>query len=163
MAAPCPLCAHTGGTPIWQNAHMRVVRVDDAFAADYPAFTRVVWQAHVREMTDLSATERAALMAVVWMVEQAQRDYLQPDKVNLASFGNMVPHVHWHIIPRYVGDAHWPNPPWDKRTQTEKTQPTHDHKKSTQAIRRGASVEQLASYWDNLAANLASNFGSKLS
>ena len=41
-----------------------------------------------------------------------QKLFLQPDKINLASFGNMVPHLHWHVIPRFKDDMHFPNPIW---------------------------------------------------
>jgi diadenosine tetraphosphate (Ap4A) HIT family hydrolase len=37
---------------------------------------------------------------------------MQPLKVNVASLGNVVPHLHWHIIPRYADDAHFPAPVW---------------------------------------------------
>jgi diadenosine tetraphosphate (Ap4A) HIT family hydrolase len=40
------------------------------------------------------------------------REVMQPDKVNLASLGNVVPHLHWHVIPRYTDDAHFPAPVW---------------------------------------------------
>ncbi|HEY9572909.1 MAG TPA: HIT family protein, partial [Pusillimonas sp.] len=73
---------------------------------------RVVWQKHIAEMTQLSATARQALMDAVWRVEQAQRDILRPDKINLAQFGNMVPHLHWHVIPRWTGDSHFPEAVW---------------------------------------------------
>jgi diadenosine tetraphosphate (Ap4A) HIT family hydrolase len=37
---------------------------------------------------------------------------MQPDKINLASLGNVVPHLHWHVIPRFADDAHFPSPIW---------------------------------------------------
>ncbi|MNR61844.1 hypothetical protein D3C85_1837040 [compost metagenome] len=40
------------------------------------------------------------------------REVMTPDKVNLAAFGNMVPHLHWHIIPRYRWDTHFPEAIW---------------------------------------------------
>jgi diadenosine tetraphosphate (Ap4A) HIT family hydrolase len=52
------------------------------------------------------------LMDVLWQVELVVRDVMQPDKINLASFGNMVPHLHWHVIPRYTDDVHFPQPVW---------------------------------------------------
>ena len=97
------------GALIWGDRQLSVVAVDEA---EYPGFCRVVWNDHVKEMTDLSAAERQRVMEVVWQVELAQREVMQPEKVNLASFGNMTPHVHWHVIPRYLGDAHFPNPTW---------------------------------------------------
>ena len=51
-------------------------------------------------------------MAVVVAVELALREQVQPSKINLAALGNMVPHLHWHIIPRYADDAHFPAPVW---------------------------------------------------
>ncbi len=63
-------------------------------------------------MTDLDGAERDGLMAVVYAVEAAIRETLRPDKMNLASLGNMTPHVHWHIVPRFGGDRHFPGPVW---------------------------------------------------
>lgn len=105
----CELCDGNNGDVVFTGQHWRVLLVDDA---NYPGFCRVVWHAHVKEMTDLSKAERDDFMDTVWKVEQVIRDIMQPDKINLASFGNMVPHLHWHIIPRYIDDAHFPNPVW---------------------------------------------------
>lgn len=105
----CALCREDGGTVLWRGPQLRVIEIDDA---DYPGFTRVIWHAHTSEMTELSAHERDILMQAVYVVEQAQREVLAPDKVNLASLGNMVPHVHWHVIPRWYGDRHFPDAIW---------------------------------------------------
>jgi diadenosine tetraphosphate (Ap4A) HIT family hydrolase len=105
----CKLLAAPGAALIWGDDQLSVIAVDEA---EYPGFTRVVWNAHVKEMTDLSAAERNRVMDAVWAVESAQRAVLAPEKINVASFGNMTPHVHWHVIPRYLDDAHFPNPTW---------------------------------------------------
>ena len=105
----CELCAKPGGELIWQDEFCRVVRVDDV---DYPGFCRVILNRHTREMSDLQAGERERLMAVVFAVEQAAREVLQPEKINLASLGNKTPHLHWHVIPRFKADRHFPNPIW---------------------------------------------------
>ena len=109
LPSGCPLCATAGGETVWQDDRLRVILPDEP---DYPGFTRIVWHAHVAEMTDLDSEGRARLMAVVWRVEQAQRESLAPDKINLASLGNMVPHLHWHVIPRWRGDRHFPQAVW---------------------------------------------------
>ena len=109
LAPVCPLCAEDGGTVLWRNAQLRVIRVNDP---DYPGFCRIVWQAHVREMSDLAPAERQQLMAAVFAVESVIRELFAPDKINLASFGNMVPHLHWHVIPRWRDDRHFPEPVW---------------------------------------------------
>lgn len=108
----CELCDTIGGELLWQDAQCRVVLVEDR---DYPGFCRVIWTKHVKEMTDLPEAERRHLMDVVFTVESAVRQMLQPDKINLASLGNLVPHLHWHIIPRWRGDRHFPNPIWGEK------------------------------------------------
>jgi diadenosine tetraphosphate (Ap4A) HIT family hydrolase len=112
-ATRCVLCAEAGGEIVWSDGLARVVDVRDE---DHPAFCRVVVQRHVREMTDLSESERAAVMRIVFAAERAQRTLLNPDKINIACFGNMVAHVHWHVIPRFRLDPHYPNPVWGSRT-----------------------------------------------
>lgn len=108
-AQGCELCRSPGGELLWENALCRIVRVADP---DYPGFCRVALQRHVREMSDLPADEQQALMRVVFAVESVLRHLYQPDKINLASFGNMTPHLHWHVIPRWIDDRHFPNPVW---------------------------------------------------
>ncbi|TAM82390.1 MAG: HIT family protein, partial [Candidimonas sp.] len=74
-----------------------------------------IWRAHVAEMTALAPPARHRLMGAVWAVEQALRDTLAPAKVNLAELGNQVPHLHWHIIPRWRCDTHFPGEIWGAR------------------------------------------------
>lgn len=105
----CELCELDGGAVLYRDSRLRVVLADDA---QYPGFCRLIWNAHVGEMTDLPVQDRNALMEAVWLVESAVRDVMRPRKVNLASLGNVVPHLHWHVIPRYGDDAHFPAPVW---------------------------------------------------
>jgi diadenosine tetraphosphate (Ap4A) HIT family hydrolase len=105
----CELCDQIGGELLWQDDRCRVVLIDDP---DYAGFCRVIWQSHVREMTDLSSADRAHLMSVVFAVEKTLREIIKPDKINLASLGNMTPHLHWHVIPRFIDDKHFPAPIW---------------------------------------------------
>lgn len=107
---PCPLCRPAGETVLWQTPRLRVIAVDNE--PGVPAFCRVIWQAHVAEMTDLPPAERQELMEAVFLVEAGMRQILQPSKINLASLGNMVPHLHWHVIARFEDDAHFPAPIW---------------------------------------------------
>jgi diadenosine tetraphosphate (Ap4A) HIT family hydrolase len=97
-----------------------VVAVDEA---GYPGFCRVIWNAHVKEMTELSESERAHLLHVVLAVEATIRELVQPQKINLASLGNMTPHLHWHVIARFADDLHYPQPVWGtpQRTPDEQT------------------------------------------
>lgn len=114
----CDLCNSTNETLLWRNSHCRVILVDDA---DYPGFCRVIWNDHIKEMTDLTPQLRNELMNTVFAVESAVREVMQPDKINLASLGNMTPHIHWHVIPRHLDDKHFPNPIWG--SQVRETRP----------------------------------------
>ena len=105
----CPLCAEDGGALVWRGEHLRVIRAQEA---GFPAFYRVVWNAHVAEFSDLSAAERVHCMEAVALVEQGLREHLAPTKVNIAALGNMVPHLHWHVIARFGWDSHFPSPVW---------------------------------------------------
>lgn len=105
----CELCASAGGTLLWQSPLCRVVRVAEP---NYPGFCRVILNGHMREMSELDAAQRQALMNVVFSVEAVILALFKPHKINLASFGNMVPHVHWHVIPRWLDDRHFPEPIW---------------------------------------------------
>ncbi len=108
----CELCSSVGGELIASNALLRVVRVHDE---KYPAFCRVILNRHVIEMTHLSSNERYQLMDAVFVVERTMLDALNPRKINLASFGNMVSHLHWHVIPRFEDDPHFPNAVWGEQ------------------------------------------------
>jgi diadenosine tetraphosphate (Ap4A) HIT family hydrolase len=105
----CVFCDSEGGAVLWRDASMRVVLADEA---GYPGFCRVIWNAHVAEFSDLDAGARSQMMETVAAVERAVRRVMKPGKINLASLGNQVPHLHWHVIPRYADDAHFPKPVW---------------------------------------------------
>lgn len=86
-----------------------MILVDDPY---YPGFCRVILSDHIKEMTDLPPQSRQRLMMTVMKVEDAIREVMNPDKINLASLGNMVPHLHWHVIPRFADDRHFPDAIW---------------------------------------------------
>jgi diadenosine tetraphosphate (Ap4A) HIT family hydrolase len=114
----CVLCKEElrpeEGQLIWRGDDCRIILVNDP---DLPGFCRVIWNHHVAEMTDLTRGEREHLMSLVFAVEESIRHAMCPDKVNIAALGNMVPHIHWHVIPRYKDDAFFPGSAWSKRVQ----------------------------------------------
>jgi len=112
--AGCVLCVSPGGEVLWDDGFARVVLVGDA---DHPGFCRVILNAHCKEMTDLAPAQRARLMEVVFGAEAILRELLTPQKINLASLGNVVPHLHWHVIPRFADDPQYPNPVWGAKVR----------------------------------------------
>jgi diadenosine tetraphosphate (Ap4A) HIT family hydrolase len=107
--AGCELCELPASAKVVANDKFSVILADEA---NYPGFARVIWNEHVREVSDLPDADRLLLNEAVWKLEQAVSEVMQPLKVNVASLGNVVPHLHWHVIPRYADDAHFPAPVW---------------------------------------------------
>ena len=109
LRVECPLCHSTGGILVATGPRWRVIRAEDAA---FPAFYRVVWAEHVAEFSSLSTADRAECMEVVCSIERTLVRCLRPTKVNLAALGNVVPHLHWHVIARFEADSHFPQPIW---------------------------------------------------
>lgn len=109
MMPVCPLCQSDGGALVWRGARLRVIQSDEP---GFPAFYRVVWNAHVAEFSDLAPADREHCMQAVVLVEQVLREQLAPTKVNLAALGNQVPHLHWHVVARFDWDSHFPDAVW---------------------------------------------------
>lgn len=105
----CPLCAPQSNV-LYENDQIYIISVPNDENA--PAFCRVIWKAHIKEMSELTVKEQQYLMGWVFCVEKAMREVLNPTKINLASFGNQVPHVHWHIIARFENDSCFPDSIW---------------------------------------------------
>ena len=99
---------------VWRGDDCRIILVNEPLL---PGFCRVIWNRHVAEMTDLSHGERDHLMSLVFAVEEAVRHVMHPDKINLATLGNMVPHLHWHVIPRFKDDVFFPGSIWSNPIQ----------------------------------------------
>jgi len=135
MDSTCVFCSGDGGLKVYDDGRCRVVITDEPFAG----FCRVIWNTHVREMTDLATTDRNQLMRIVFAVEAALRELFSPHKMNLASLGNVVPHLHWHVIPRFENDSHFPNPVWGapKRRSAEPTLPPNFAEQLSARLARG--------------------------
>lgn len=134
----CPLCAAAGGELLWRDERLRVILADEPL---YPGFTRVVWNSHARELSDLGDADRAWLFEVLVRVERVMRDVFAPAKINLASLGNQVPHLHWHLIARWPDDAHFPAPVWAGTTP---------QRVAAAAARRNAVAQLLPAYREAL-------------
>ncbi len=134
----CALCEPTPHEVLWQDYFCRVVLLNDA---DYPAYCRVELLAHVKEMSDLPPPQRARMMKTVFAVEVALREILNPDKINLASLGNKTPHVHWHVIPRFENDKHFPNSHWGEALRGGHPTQLSDSTKTALTAKISAHIE----------------------
>ena len=82
--------------------------------ATYPWLILVPERTAVSELFDLDATDRAALIEEVALVSRALTAMLQPDKLNVAAIGNIVPQLHVHLVARFRSDPVWPAPVWGR-------------------------------------------------
>lgn len=119
-AAPCPLCLQDGGLLVVELDVCRVIRAGEP---GFPASYRVVLTEHVAEWSDVHAADKLEVMRVVNVVETTLRAHLHPTKINLASLGNVVAHVHWHVVARFDWDSHFPAPIWARPQRA--VDPTH--------------------------------------
>ena len=136
----CELCKSEGGSLVIANEWLRVMLVDEG---NYPGYVRVIWNEHVREMTELDDNQRLRLMRTVFAVELAQREVLAPLKVNLASLGNMTPHLHWHVIARFADDLHFPQPVWGAPQRTPDDQTLQQRRALVDRL-RGVIAEKVS-------------------
>jgi diadenosine tetraphosphate (Ap4A) HIT family hydrolase len=128
----CPLCTSDGGKLIWRGAFWRLVSVDEP---GYPGFLRLIVNRHVAELSELALPEQQQLFKLLIAIETRMRELLSPEKINIASLGNHVPHQHWHIIPRWSDDPCFPASIW--------TAPAQPPKASPALATRQANAEQL--------------------
>ncbi len=68
-----------------------------------------------KELTDMPLSLQCQMWQIYNAIEKEMLNYFQPDKINMASFGNMLPRVHIHIIARFQNDAYFPNPVWGEQ------------------------------------------------
>ena len=139
----CVLCSWNADGLVYASENWRVIMADEA---GYPGFCRVIWNSHVAEMTDLDEKDRMELMGVVWLVEQCVRQVMRPDKINLASLGNMVPHLHWHVIPRYADDARFPDSVWSPTRRSVDERTIQERKNHLPELRRRLAEVLTAQY-----------------
>lgn len=111
-SSSCELCQKPGGRLLWRDDDWRAIRVEDA---DFPAFYRLVSNRHVAEFSALDDAARTRCMRLVAALERVLIERTRPTKVNLAALGNMVPHLHWHVVARFEWDSHFPQPIWGAR------------------------------------------------
>ncbi len=140
----CPLCDTPGGDWVFNCKKFRVI---DALDADYPGFLRLVWNQHVKEFSDLPEQDALLCMHAVVVLEKFVLREFRPDKVNVATLGNVVPHLHWHIIPRFTDDRHFPAPVW-----------ANPSKGSTLSARQLPILENKSNWHEALRAELRKHF-----
>jgi len=73
-----------------------------------------------KELSDMPKELRLELWEIYDIIEKEMREYYHPEKINMASFANMLPRVHIHIMARYKNDSYFPNPMWGEKLREAK-------------------------------------------
>jgi diadenosine tetraphosphate (Ap4A) HIT family hydrolase len=67
---------------------------------------------HAVRPDQLSSPEWTSFCNDLYTAQAAIMQTVRPDHLNVEILGNVVPHLHWHIVPRYRGDPRWGGPIW---------------------------------------------------
>jgi len=108
----CPMCTKWGDEP-----DLRIVELEQCFVLlnrdqFFPGYTFVFAKSHVTELFHLDRQTRQNVMEEVSAVASSLYNLFKPAKINYELLGNMVPHMHWHLVPRFTTDPLWPRPIW---------------------------------------------------
>ena len=110
--SPCPMCRR------WESdAELRIAELDHSYVIlnrdqFFPGYTLLFSKNHLTELFHLDRRVRGELMEEVSRTAKALFDVFRPDKINYELLGNMVPHMHWHLVPRFASEKVWPRPIW---------------------------------------------------
>lgn len=110
----CPMCLRweeDSALRIAEMTHSYVILNRDQF---FPGYTLLFTKNHVTELFHLDKTIRGELTEEISHVAEALFNVFQPSKINYELLGNMVPHMHWHLVPRFSSEALWPRPIWSE-------------------------------------------------
>ena len=131
----CPMCRR------WDDdSDLRVAELEHSFVVlnrdqFFPGYTLLFTKQHVTELFHLDRAIRTELMEEVSRVAQALSGVFRPDKINYELLGNMVPHIHWHLVPRFSTESLWPRPIWAE-AHTELLLSADEYRERIELIRR---------------------------
>lgn len=132
--SPCPMCSR------WESdADLRIAELDHSYVIlnrdqFFPGYTLLFSKAHVTELFYLDRRVRGELMEEISRVAQALFDVFRPEKINYELLGNMVPHMHWHLVPRFTSEKTWPRPIWAE-AHDERFLAPEEYRRSIERIR----------------------------
>lgn len=141
----CIMCSR------WQDeVDLRIVELEHCFVQlnrdqFFPGYTFVITREHVTELFHLDKQVRQGVVEEVNRVAKALAQVYQPAKMNYELLGNMVPHMHWHLVPRFTDDHLWPRPIWSEPHQDKQLKPEeyrNEIERICRALNPAGAIEQ---------------------
>ncbi len=78
-------------------------------------WVKVFTKRKIKEFSECTLEEKTEIFRIIDITEKLMLEYFKADKINIASFGNMLPHVHWHVMARFKADSYFPEPMWGRK------------------------------------------------
>ena len=95
--------------PIWQNENFKIIQHKNELP-----WVKLFTKHPYKELSQIPKSLQLEMFELIEKIELTLIKVYNPDKVNIASFGNMLPHMHWHIIARFKDDPYFPNTTWQE-------------------------------------------------
>ncbi len=92
---------------IYKNPHIKI----EIEASEIP-WLKIFTKKPYKEMSEVPAGVKFEIYELLDVIEKEMIAYYHPKKINIASFGNYMPHIHWHIMARFEKDSYFPEPMW---------------------------------------------------
>jgi diadenosine tetraphosphate (Ap4A) HIT family hydrolase len=116
MENDCPFCRKLSGAEpwsaeevVWQFPHSVAILGSWQF---YHGYCLLIARRHAAELSQLDDAERHAYLQEMCTLARALENAFRPRKLNYELLGNQVPHLHWHLFPRYAADPDHLKPVW---------------------------------------------------
>lgn len=95
---------------IYQNEFVKIL----VEPSEIP-WLKIFTQTPHKEFSQCDMKTRLDIFQCLDIIEIEMLEYFKPEKINIASFGNYLPHVHFHIMARFKEDSFFPESMWGKK------------------------------------------------
>jgi diadenosine tetraphosphate (Ap4A) HIT family hydrolase len=129
----CPMCPDSQRDNVVAELPSGFVHLQND--ADYRGYCILIFRRHAVELFDLTPEERHQWADDIARVGQAVETVCAPDKLNVSMLGNMVPHLHCHLMPRYPTDPEWGGPPAFRSQDERHILPPQEYESLRESLR----------------------------
>ena len=100
---------------VYENSHIYIEKEN----SEIP-WLKIFTKEPYKELGDVPKELRTTLWEIYDVLEEELKKYYNPQKINMASFANMLPRVHLHVMARFENDSYFPNPMWGEKLRDAK-------------------------------------------